>query len=85
MLCTQVLYCYLSCSPPAEEYLLWQDNVSFDSLFSHADLGHLGKGWIVRGTTNSLTWLTGSSTQAGTGGTNVQLIGSSVADCQALN
>ena len=31
-----------------------------------------------------LTWQTGSSTRAGTGRTDFQLIGSSVADCQAL-
>ncbi len=31
-----------------------------------------------------LTGLAGSSTRAGTGGTDLQLIGSSVADCQAM-
>ncbi len=29
----------------------WQQNASFDSLFSRAGLGHVGKGCIVRGTT----------------------------------
>ena len=36
------------------------------------------KGWIVSG----LTGLTGSSTRSGTGCTDLQLIGSSVTDCQ---
>ncbi len=60
--------------------------ISFYSLLSHAGLGHLGKGWIVRGTPleDGLTGLTGSSTRAGTGSTGLQLIGSSVADCQQL-
>ncbi len=31
----------------------WQDYVRFDSLLSRAALGHLGKGWIVRGTTTT--------------------------------
>ncbi len=26
----------------------WQQNASFDSLLSHAGLGHLKEGWIVR-------------------------------------
>ncbi len=47
--------------------------------------GILGKGWIVRGTTTiALLGQRGSSTQAGTGRTDLQVIGSSVADCQAL-
>ena len=29
----------------------WQQYASFDSLLSRAGLGHLGKVWIVRGTT----------------------------------
>ena len=29
----------------------WHNHASFDSLLSSADLGNLGKGWIVRGTT----------------------------------
>ncbi len=29
----------------------WHQNASFDSLFSRADLGPLGKGWIARDTT----------------------------------
>ncbi len=29
----------------------WQDYASFDSLLSDVGFGHLGKGWIVRGTT----------------------------------
>ena len=49
----------------------------FDSLLSHAGLGHLGKGWIVCDTTT--TGLTGSSTQAETVCTDLKLIGSSVA------
>ena len=63
------------------------NNASFDSLLYRAGLGQLGKGWIVRGTTtieDCLTGLTGSSTQVGTGYTDLQLIGSSVADYQAL-
>ena len=32
----------------------WHQNASFDSLLSHAVLGHLGKGWIVRGTTTRI-------------------------------
>ena len=66
------------------EYALvvnYQFSTSFDSLLG---LGHLGEGRIVRGTITSLSGLTGSSTQAGTGRTNLQLIGISVADCQAL-
>ena len=62
-------------------------NASFDSLLSRAGLGHLGNGWIVRGTItriNCLSGLTGPSTQAGTGSTDLQLISSSVTDCQAL-
>ena len=46
----------------------WQQNDSFDSLLSRAGLGHLGKGWLVRGTPTTyvedcLTGLTGSSTR----------------------
>ena len=37
------------CSPPAAEYA--QCLFHFDSLLSRAGLGHLGKGWNVRGTT----------------------------------
>ncbi len=45
---------------------------SFDSLLSRADLGNLGKGWIVQlfvapPIEDCLTGLTGSSTRAGTG------------------
>ncbi len=29
----------------------WHQNANFDGLLSRADLGHLGKGCIVRGTT----------------------------------
>ncbi len=48
--------------------------------------GILGNGgWFVAPQLeHCLTELTGSSTQAGTGGTELQLIGSSVADCQTL-
>ena len=52
-------------------------NASFDCL-QFAGLRHFGKKWIV------LTGLTDSSTRAGTGCTDLQLIDSSVADCQAL-
>ena len=66
----------------------WQEHVSFDSLLSRDGLGHLvlGKGWVVRGTTTRRLpyWANGSSTRAGTGCTDLQLIGSNVADCQAL-
>ena len=60
----------------------WHKEANFDSLLCHAGLGQLGKRWIVR---DGLTGLTGSSTRARTGCTDLQLIGSSVADCQALN
>ena len=61
----------------------WQQNASFDDLC--AGLGHLGKEWIVCGTTaRKLPGLTGFSTQAGTGCTDLLLVCSSAADCQAL-
>ncbi len=59
--------------------------VTFNSLLSRAGVGHLGKGWTCRGTTtleDCLTGLTGPSTRAGTGCTDIQISG--VADCQAL-
>ena len=59
--------------PPSEAGIRKQIS---DSLLSRAGLEHPGKGWIVRDTT---TWLTGSSTPAGTGCTDLQLISSSVA------
>ena len=49
----------------------WQYYASFDSLLSRAGLGYLGKGCIVRDTTSGLT---GSSTRAGTGCADLQLI-----------
>ena len=62
--------------------------MSLDSLFSRAGLRHLGKGWIVCDTTTRRLpyWAngTGSSTRAGTGCIDLQLIGSIVTDCQAL-
>ena len=63
----------------------WQETISFDNL-SRAGLGHLGKGGIVSCTTTRyrLAGLTGSSVRAGTGSTNLQLLRSSFADCQAL-
>ena len=63
-----------------------QEHASVNSLLSRPGLTHLGKGWIVRGTTTKkcLTGLTSSSTQAGTGRTDLQLIGSIVAYCQTL-
>ena len=46
---------YWSCSPPAAEYA--QALICcFDSILSRAGLGHLGKGWSVRGTTTR-RWL----------------------------
>ncbi len=64
----------------------WQWYASFDSLLSRAGYWHHGKGWIVCGTTTSRLhyWAKGSSTRAETGCAYTQLIGSSVADCQAL-
>ena len=50
-------------------------------LLSRALLGHLRDTKTLE---DCLTWLTGSSTQAGTDFTDLQLISSSVADCQAL-
>ncbi len=77
--------CSWSCSLLVTEYTL--AIASFDSLFSRAGLKHLGKGWIVRVVTpqleDKLTGLTGSSTQAETGNTDLQLTGRSVANCQA--
>ena len=48
--------------------------------------GILGKGelFVAPSLEDCLTGLTGSSTRAGTGCTDLQPIGSSVADCQAL-
>ena len=65
----------------------WHKHASFDSLLSRVGLGHFGRGWNVRGTTtrrwpycaNGL-----SSTRAGTGCTDSQLISSSVDDCQVI-
>ncbi len=65
-------FCW-SFSPSVAEYAMVVEHQFWQPTW------HLGKGWTVRGTTNGLT---GSSTQAGTGGTELQLIGSSVADCQ---
>ena len=64
----------------------WQGLPVSTAYFSRAGLGYLGKGWIVRDTTTRRldTGQTGSSTQAGTCCADLQLIGSSVADCQAL-
>ena len=42
------------CSPPAVEYVLTELCYSLDCLLSRPDLGHLGKGWIVRDTTTKL-------------------------------
>ncbi len=56
-----------------------QDNANFDSPLSRAGLGRLAEGYIL-----CLNGLTGSSTPAGTGCTDFQHAGSSVADCQAL-
>ena len=46
----------------------------------------LGKGWIVHAaiTRRLPYWATGTSTRAGTSCADLQLMGSSVADCQAL-
>ena len=54
----------------------WQDIASFDGLLSLDGLWHLGKGRIVRGTTTRRLppRLTGSSTQAGTGCTDIQAL-----------
>ncbi len=56
----------------------WQKNASFDSLLSRAGLGViLGKGGLfVTPPLDCLTGLTGSSTRAGTGCTDLQLISS---------
>ncbi len=64
----------------------WQEGTSFDNLLSHAGLGHMGKGglYVTPPLEDCLTGLTGSSTRAGTVGTDLQLIGGSVADCQTL-
>ena len=61
-------------------------SASFDSLLSHAGLGHLGKGWIVRDTTTRrLPYLTdGLVYPCWNICTYLQLVGCSVADCQAL-
>ena len=65
----------------------WNYDASFDSLLSRAGLGHLKNGSIVRGRPpieDCLSQLMACSTQAGTGCTDLQLIGRSVSDCQAL-
>ncbi len=58
---------YCPCSPPAAEYALALYAIS-DSQLSRDGLGHLLKGWIVRGTTTRIyhIGLTDSSTQIGT-------------------
>ncbi len=73
----------VSCSPPAAEYALalYASFDSFDSLPSRAGLGGL---FVAPPLEDCLTGLMGSSTRAGTGCTELQLIGSSVADCQEL-
>ena len=58
--------------------------ISFDSLLSIAGFGHLGKGWTEFVTPPLEDGLTGSTTLAGTGRTDLQLIGSIVADCLVL-
>ena len=60
-------------------------NWQLDSLLSRAGLGHPGKGELLwhAPPEDCFTGLMGSSTQDGTGCTDLQLIGRSVADCQA--
>ncbi len=64
----------------------WHAYASSYSLLSRVALGHLGKGWIVRGTTTRILpyWATRLFYPSWNGCTNLQLIGSSVTDCQAL-
>ncbi len=68
--------CCWSGSPPAAEYT--------PTVICH--LGHLGKGglFVTPPLEDCLTRLMGSSTRAETGWVDLQLIGSNVADCQAL-
>ena len=65
----------------------WQQHDIFDNRHYRVGFGNLGKGWIEfvgPQLEDCLTGLTGSSTQAGTGCTHLQLIDDIVADCQTL-
>ena len=76
---------YCPCSPPAAEYALALYAIS-DSQLSRDGLGHLLKGWIVRGTTSRRLpyWAKGLFYPSWNKSPNLQLVGGSVADCQAL-
>ncbi len=86
-MCNYLRFKKSSCSPPAAEYAL-AFYASFDSLLSRAGLEYLAKGglFVLPPLEECLTGITGSSTRAGAGtdNTDLQLIGSSVFDCQAL-
>ncbi len=71
-------YCYFSCSPPAAKCQFL--TALFALKWMRAGL------FVVPPLEDCLTGLSasGSSTQAGTGCTDLQLVGSSVTDCQAL-
>ena len=63
----------------------WQEYANFNSLLSGAGLGNLGKGgFVTPSIEDCLTRLMGSSNQARTGCTDLQFMGSRLADCQAL-
>ncbi len=75
-----------SCSPPAAEYALIVNCQFGQPYFTVLAYGILGKGrlFLTPSLEDCLTRLMGSSTQAGTGCSNLQLIGRSVAYSQAL-
>ena len=63
----------------------WQKYASFDTQLSPVlATGIMGKDGLFEALQLEDTWLTGSSTRAGTDCTNLQLPGSSVPNCQAL-
>ncbi len=80
---------YYTCSLPAAKYAVVVKLPALTVYLPLPALRHLGKGglFVAPPLEDFLTGLTGSSTRAGTGCkgcTDLQLIGSSVADCQVL-
>ncbi len=71
-----MLFVYSACGEIRTDSLLPVLTAYFPVLAKGIIVAHCGQ--------DGLTLLTGSSTRAGTGCTDLQLVGSSVADCQAL-
>ena len=89
LLLTSAQYVCWSCSPPAANWALvvnyqfWQPTFPC-WLRAPCEKGGLFVSWHHYYIEDCLTRLTDSSTRAGTDCTDLQLIGGSVADCQAL-